>query len=255
MIESVKKQAPQVTGPASYKTIYTFGRGILSPPIHIRCYMNNDTPLASKETTIIIPGPAGKLEIATTLSDKDLAFTGVICHPHPLFGGTMDNKVVTTVARSMRALGMATVRFNFRGVGASTGHYDQGFGESEDLLAVLQWVKQMRPSDHIFLAGFSFGSYIAARTASCWPIMQLITIAPPVNHFDFDNFPKPQASWLVIQGDQDEVVPVKEVITWVEAQTMPIQLIIMPNTSHFFHGHLTDLRQLLSESLLAHMQA
>lgn len=218
--------------------------------------MNPKPTFSTTESHFIIPGPAGDIEIATALpKEKQVLVTGVVCHPHPLYGGAMNNKVVTTLAKTMRSLGIATIRFNFRGVGQSAGSYAEGIGESEDLLAVLDWVKQVRPLDKVFLAGFSFGSYVAARVADQWPVSQLITVAPPVNHFDFDNLSKSYSPWLVVQGEQDEVVPAEEVFAWIKKQTFPIQLIKMPNASHFFHGHLIELQDLVSEVLAARINS
>lgn len=173
--------------------------------------------------------------------------TVVICHPHPLYGGTMHNKVIYTLARAFHQMGLRTVRFNYRGVGESQGEYGEGKGETEDLLTVLNWVKEVRPDDSIWLAGFSFGGYIAARGSSLWPIKQLILIAPSVRHFQFD-FPI-ESPLLLIQGDKDEVVPPEAVFKWAESLPDKPRVICMHEAGHFFHGRLTELRNLLVENL------
>lgn len=199
--------------------------------------------------TVQIPGPVGPLEARCGCPKEPAGVSAVICHPHPLFGGTMENKVVTTVARALEDLGLHTVRFNFRGVGASAGAYDEGHGETEDLLAVLRWLAERRPGDEVWLAGFSFGSYVAARGAVRWPVSQLISIAPPVARFDFSDSPPPECPWLVVQGDADEVVEPGAVFRWVEALPRPPELVVMKGASHFFHGRLVELREHLKGAL------
>ncbi len=204
------------------------------------------------EVNFYLPGPAGKLEVLTSTPSVMLnkPLIGVICHPHSLFGGTMHNKVVYTIARAFKELGMPTVRFNFRGVGASEGHYDEGKGETDDLLAVLQWLKQIKPEALFWLAGFSFGSYVAARAATQWPIEQLVSVAPPVVNFNFAELSDIPCPWLIVQGDADEIVDPNAVFSWINSLAVPAQLIRMPGASHFFHGQLIELRQALITNLL-----
>jgi hypothetical protein len=154
----------------------------------------------------------------------------------------MENKVVTTIFRSFRNMGAQVVRFNYRGVGKSEGEYGAAIGETDDLVAVCNWVKQVRPDDHIWLAGFSFGSYVATRAAAQVGAEQLLTVAPAVEHFDFDNIDYPKCPWLVIQGTADEVVPAELVFAWIDKQQNPPKLIKYEETGHFFHGRLTDLK-------------
>lgn len=214
--------------------------------------LKNPHEFPAGETNISLQGPTGKLE---TLTSTPLQLTkpiiAVICHPHPLFGGTMHNKVVYSIARAFKDMGLPTVRFNFRGVGASTGNYDHGIGETEDLLAVLKWVQQVCPDHAIWLAGFSFGSYVAARGAKVWPAKQLISIAPPVQNFNFKELPPFDCPWLVVQGDQDEVVAPAAVFSWLESLENPPTVIRMEGSGHFFHGKLIELRQVLINSLSA----
>lgn len=195
-------------------------------------------------TALTLSGPAGNLEAAIDVPVDAEARVGVaiICHPHPLQGGSMHNKVVTMLERSLRELGLATVVFNFRGVGASQGDFDDGRGETEDLLAVAAWVQRTRPLDALWLAGFSFGSYVAARAAPQLPARQMISVAPPVSRWDFAKLAAPLCPWLVIQGEADEIVEPAAVYAWVAAQAEPPSLVRMPETGHFFHRRLMDLR-------------
>ncbi|MCQ4164303.1 alpha/beta hydrolase [Tahibacter harae] len=188
-------------------------------------------------------GPAGVLECLVELPEQEARRgAAIVCHPHPLHGGTMHNKVVTMVSRSLVELGLATVRFNFRGVGNSAGSYDEGQGETDDLVAVAGWLRRERPGDALWLAGFSFGSYVALRAAHTLGVQQLIQIAPPVGRWDFSAVTLPECPWLIVQGEADEVVDPAAVFAWVAGLPKPPQLVRMPDTSHFFHRRLMDLR-------------
>jgi uncharacterized protein len=195
-------------------------------------------------TPLSLPGGAGAIEASTSVPDAKSARQGtvIVCHPHPLQGGSMHNKVVTMIERSLRELGLATVIFNFRGVGASEGAFDDGRGESEDVLAIAEWIQGVRPNDALWLAGFSFGTYVAARAAPQLPVRQMISVAPPIGRWDFNALASPLCPWLVIQGEADEVVDPEAVYAWVAAQPEPPTLLRMPETSHFFHRRLMDLR-------------
>jgi hypothetical protein len=201
--------------------------------------------------TFLLPGPAGALEVMTACADesKAVAATAVICHPHPLQGGTMHNKVVHTLARSFGELGLRTVRFNFRGIGASEGSFDHGRGETEDALAVLAWARQQRPHDDLWLAGFSFGGFVAANAARDVAVTQLVTVAPAVHLYNFASIKTPPAPWLVIQGDADEVVAPQAVVDWAARMHPPPQLVMLAGVDHFFHGRLHDLRNAVHERL------
>ncbi len=161
----------------------------------------------------------------------------------------MDNKVVTTLARALQECGIPTVRFNFRGVGASAGTYDEGRGETADAAAVADWAASRWPQTDLFLAGFSFGAYVAMRLAAARPVKQLITVAPPVQRFDFSAVAKPACPWLLIQGEADELVDVKEVLAWADAPKTSLRVVLMPGVGHFFHGHLTDLRDAVVQEI------
>lgn len=212
--------------------------------------MNTIERKDSEEKLLFIPSPAGLLETAIKLpSQLSHSIACIICHPHPLYGGTMHNKVITTLARTFYDLGLVTIRFNYRGVGKSTGTYGHGNGETEDTLTLIEWAKKEWPSHQLWLAGFSFGAYVSLRAAIQTSfIQQLISIAPAVNHADFTDL-HPHCPWILIQGDQDEIVPAPEVYAWAKQLQPPPDIISFPNASHFFHGELVNLRQQLSEKL------
>ena len=218
-----------------------------------RSHLYDGGELASLECVgqrVIIPGPAGPLEGITDCPDKETrGAVAVILHPHPLYGGTLHNKVVHYLSRTCNQLGIPSLRFNFRGVGESGGVYDDGRGETEDCLAVLDWVQERRPGFDIWLAGFSFGAYVAYRSVRRHPcIRRLLTVAPPVNLFDFTVLPAPSCPWTLIQGELDELVPATSVENWVD--TLPVQprQILLP-ADHFFHGQLNALQAALLASL------
>ncbi|KRG68273.1 alpha/beta hydrolase [Pseudoxanthomonas dokdonensis] len=207
---------------------------------------------------LTLPGPAGKLEVQVELPDDDvtaLPLVAVVCHPLPTEGGTMHNKVVVMAARSLRELGATTVRFNFRGTGESEGVFDHGDGESEDLRAVVEWVRAQRPGTRLWLAGFSFGAYVSLRNAAALQADALISIAPPAGRWDFDGIVAPTSPWLLIQGEQDEVVSPQAVYDWVDSLKQPPEVIRMPDTSHFFHRKLMDLRGAIKHAMKAHLPA
>lgn len=211
-------------------------------------------PLAANPITI--SGPVGLLQgiISPPSMTTSSTRVAIICHPHPLYGGTMTNKVVTTTARAFNELGFWSVCFNYRGVGESEGSYGAGIGEAEDLQAVLTWVKQKFSTDVIWLAGFSFGAYVATQVAAKdKSIGQLVTIAPAVTNFDFEESRSITCPWLLIMGEADEVVPVSEVRAWMKQLPVTIHAIFLPNVSHFFHGHLVELRQQLIAALQANV--
>jgi hypothetical protein len=209
----------------------------------------------SELAKVLLPGPAGVIEAATALPSPGDARSGtvIICHPHSQQGGTMHNKVVTIVERSLRELGLATVTFNFRGVGESSGTFDDGRGETDDLLAIADWVRQVCPDDVLWLAGFSFGSYVASRAAAQLPLRQLISIAPPVNRWDFSTLVAPACPWLIVQGEADEVVDPEVVYAFVAAQKAPPTLVRLPETGHFFHRRLMDLRGVIKNAVRANL--
>ena len=203
----------------------------------------------------LLRGPAGLIECAVDVPEPGDARRGtiIICHPHPEHGGTMHNKVVTICERSMRELGLRTVRFNFRGVGRSEGVFDDGYGETDDLFAVAEWVRRTRPHDSLWLGGFSFGSFITTRAALNLDTGQLISIAPPVDRYAFDSLHHPECPWLIVQGDEDEVVNVEMVSNWASKLKPPPELVIMEGADHFFHRRIMDLRGLLKNGVRNHL--
>lgn len=206
----------------------------------------NQVPEAfpASATRFLLPGPAGLLEVAVDVPAANTMRNAVaiICHPHPLHGGSLHNKVVTIIDRSLRELGVATVRFNFRGVGESQGQFDEGRGETLDLLAVAAWVGKVRPDAELWLAGFSFGAYVALLGARHLPVRQMLSIAPPVERWDFSPVLAPDCPWLVVQGEADDIVDPAAVKRWIEALPNKPNLVLMPDTGHFFHRRLMDLR-------------
>jgi alpha/beta superfamily hydrolase len=165
----------------------------------------------------------------------------------------MDNKVVTTAARALQATGMPTLRFNFRGVGASAGVFDQGIGELDDADAVARWGEERWPGRSLVVAGFSFGAYVALRLAQRRSAQghvprHLITIAPAIQGFDW-KVAVPRCPWLVVQGDADEVVSASAVIGWVNSLDPKPRLVVLPGVGHFFHGRLHDLRDAVIDAI------
>ncbi len=214
---------------------------------------NGDLPC---NQALTLAGPAGALEALTLCPARgDAVATAVILHPHPLHGGTMQNKVVHTLARAFGELGVASVRFNFRGVGASAGRFTHGEGETEDALAVIAWVREQRPGTPVWLAGFSFGAYVALRAAAPAQVSGLITVAPAVHLYDFSVLGTPSCPWLLIQGEADEVVPVEAVRAWFSriAPRPRTQALFLPGAGHFFHGRLNDLKSALRDFVPPHL--
>lgn len=208
------------------------------------------TTLSKDENILLIKGPAGDLEMAVTLQpDSKHCPWGIICHPHPLYGGAMYNKVVTTLTKTFQELGLNTVRFNFRGVGKSEGQFDSGLGELDDLIAVINWVQEAYQSYDIWLAGFSFGAYIVANAATRIPVTKLVTVAPPVEHFPMQALPAITCPWILVQGDKDDVVPPDAVLKWAEARQPKPVILRFPEAGHFFHGQLVELRLALLTAL------
>ena len=203
------------------------------------------TPAAA-DHSLSIAGPAGRIEAALDLPEADAVaqpVLAIVCHPLPTEGGSMHNKVVTMAARALRECGVATLRFNFRGVGQSEGEFDDGRGELDDLRAVAAWARAQHPDKALWLAGFSFGAWVSLRAAAELRAAALVSIAPPVGRsWDFGDVAVPDIPWLVIQGEADEIVDAQAVYAWLADQPRQPQLVKMPDTSHFFHRKLMDLR-------------
>jgi len=193
-----------------------------------------------------IPGPAGALQglLEDPQGEAAPARAGfaVVCHPHPLFGGTMLNKVVHTLARALQEQGLATLRFNYRGVGESEGQYDEGRGETADALAVIEWGRSRWPGAALTLAGFSFGSMVALLAAASAQPARLITVAPAVKYLQFATVTQPACPWLIIQGEADEVVDCRDVVAFAARFSPPPMLRLLPGVDHFFNRRLNELR-------------
>jgi alpha/beta superfamily hydrolase len=201
-----------------------------------------------------IDGPAGKLE--TALAEPDAARPGgiagiaVIAHPHPLYGGTMDSKIVHTLFKVLPELGFITVKFNFRGVGKSDGTYANGVGEIEDVLAVVGAIRNQFAAGlddlPLLLAGFSFGGAIQAHAAQQLNPQKLVLVAPSVERLKAPPVAGHAASTLIIHGDRDDVVPLQSVLDWAAPQELPV--VVIPGAEHFFHGRLHILRRIVLDS-------
>jgi hypothetical protein len=191
-----------------------------------------------------IPGAAGNLEGIVHLPDVAPRAIAVVAHPLPIMGGTMDNKVVTTLAKAFVELGYVTLRFNFRGVGESGGTFDEGKGEVEDVLAVVHYARQEYGNLPLILSGFSFGGYVQACAAQQLHPQQLVLAAPAVGRFEMPDVP---ANTLLIHGDMDEVVELHELLQWARPQHLPV--IVLAGAGHFFHGRLTQLKQIVLHEL------
>jgi len=191
----------------------------------------------------VVAGPAGDLVCAID-SPADGSSRGIalLCHPHPQHGGTLDNKVVATLARAFVQAGWRAARFNFRGVGGSQGHWDHGRGEIDDALAV---VRVLREADEpLAIGGFSFGGYVASHAAAALQPRELVLIGPATQNFDVAVVP---GHTLVVHGEADEVVPLQATLDWARPQSLPV--VVVPGGDHFFHGRLTLLKSLVLRHL------
>ena len=190
---------------------------------------------------IKVDGPAGLIEAVLTDPGEDRRGYAIVAHPHSLHGGTLDNKVVQTLAKAFHALGYAAIRFNFRGVGNSDGVFDDGRGELEDLLAVERFASNRFGSVDKILAGFSFGSFVAASAAEQLCPRYLVLIGPAVGRFPLGAVPK---DTLVIHGEKDDIVALGDVLDWARPQNVPV--VVFPGAGHFFHGALIELQRLIT---------
>jgi alpha/beta superfamily hydrolase len=213
------------------------------------------SPLPRAEP-VQISGPAGLLEavVEDPSPGKAPAAFMVVCHPHPLHGGAMSNKVVTTLARTANAQGAPSLRFNFRGVGASEGVFDDGQGETQDALATVAFGRQRWPDASLWLAGFSFGGVVALRattTRGVGAVEKLVTVAPALgrNFGSMRDISVPGCPWLVVQGDADEVIDGGLVIDWAGQLEPAPELAVLPGVGHFFHGHLAALQDTVAAFL------
>lgn len=207
------------------------------------------------EQNVFIQGEAGQLDIKhRPASDHQIGL--LMCHPHPLFQGTMDNKVVTTVTRAAAELGLPTLRFNFRGVGKSEGEHDNGRGEQRDVLSVIKYAKEQLGWQKIILAGFSFGAGMACLAACEAPetVAKLLLVAPPVHHFDAPSQLPFEFETYVLMGNADDVVPFDEVEDWVARIVPAPHMYIYEDAGHFFHGRLVELKDTVQSIINAGLQ-
>jgi len=197
--------------------------------------------------SLMLRGPAGDLEARLDFPPRpgsDPAAPdccAVVCHPHPLFGGTLSNKVVHTLARTFNDAGMPSLRFNFRGVGASAGTHDAGPGEVQDALAAVRYCRERWPRARVWLAGFSFGAAVAVRASCAAAAAGLVAVAPAVDRMDIGAV-TPTGSWLVVLGDADEVVSPQRMLAWAQGLRPQPAIQVLPGAGHYFHGRLPELR-------------
>jgi alpha/beta superfamily hydrolase len=198
------------------------------------------TPQSTQRRTI--DGPAGALEVVTNIPESAPIGIALVAHPHPQQGGTLDNKVVQTLAKTFFALGYAAIRFNFRGVGASAGSFADGIGETDDALAALAYGRQLAGADlPVVLAGFSFGSFVQTRVAKTVAAQRMVLVGPAVGRFPVETVPP---DTIVIHGEEDDVVPLANVFAWARPQELPV--IVFPGCGHFFHGRLPQLQRVIT---------
>ena len=207
--------------------------------------------MAAVTQKFFIDGPAGKLEVILGETESVPRGIAILAHPHPLHGGTMDNKVVQTLFTTLLALGFITAKFNFRGVGKSEGAFDHGIGEIEDVMAVTQTVRGQFNAAHsadlpLLLAGFSFGGAIQLHAAERLIPEFLILVAPSVVNLNAPEIPEATKYALIIQGDQDDIVIPGDLLAWATPQSQPI--VFIPGAEHFFHGKLALLKQVILQS-------
>lgn len=205
---------------------------------------------------IMIKGEVGQLEVELIIPEEpNYDFCAIIGHPHSLHGGTMYNKVVTTVASTFQNLKTPTIKFNFRGVGKSYGEYDSGIGESLDMLVITRLWQELYPNSEFIFIGFSFGSFVTYRAACIYrdennQVASLISIAPSVDNYDYKEFSGFDFPWLIMQGDKDEIVDPDSVYSFVKSFNPPLKILVFSDTTHFFHGKLVELKAKLSKYLL-----
>lgn len=194
-----------------------------------------------------IPAPSGVLHGVVHLPQGEPRAIAVVAHPLPIMGGTMDNKIVTTLVKTFCELGFIAVRFNFRGVGESTGVYDDGNGEVDDVQTIVQYALDEFGALPLVLSGFSFGGYVQARVAEKIKAHKLVLIAPAVGRFAMPQVPD---NTLLIHGEMDEVVALSDLFIWARQQHLPI--VVVPEATHYFHGYLHHLKAIVSQHFNGH---
>jgi len=191
---------------------------------------------------LVVAGPVGDIEVVIDPPSASPRGIALVCHPHPLQGGTLDNKVAHTLAKTFHAMGYVATRFNFRGVGRSAGVFDEGIGETDDALAVLRHLRsRFGEALPVALAGFSFGSFVQTRVAAQVSPEGLVLVGPAVNRFPLQQVP---AETIVVHGEEDDVVPLADVFAWARPQELPV--VVFPGCGHFFHGRLLQLARIVT---------
>lgn len=208
-------------------------------------------PPAGHHSAGLIDGPAGVLEAELGGPDEgNVRALSVICHPHPVYGGALTNKVVHTLARSAQASGYAALRFNFRGVGKSSGQYDHGVGELEDARAAAEWLRSQYPGLPLVIQGFSFGAFISLCAAAGLKAQGLVTISvPAAGYLDRGTPPPPGCPWLAVHSRDDDVVAYADTVAMLNQYEPKPQLASLDGVGHFYHGHLNALRDIVQPFL------
>lgn len=196
---------------------------------------------------LVVAGEAGDIETLIEHPTGQARAIALCCHPHPLFGGTLSNKVIHTVARAFLAADAIAIRFNFRGVGSSGGVHDRGEGEMRDLLTLAAWARDRWPGLPLWLGGFSFGAWVSLRAQAALSPALLVSVAPPVGRWDFSTITPPRCPWLVIQGDADELVDAAAVQSWTSsAAGGSAEFVLLAGADHFFHARLHEVKGAVS---------
>jgi len=199
----------------------------------------------------LFDGPCGKLEaiLAAPESENPHSAIAVICHPHPLHEGTLHNKVTYIIAKTLIDIGIPTLRFNFRGVEKSEGEFDDGKGEVDDLKSAVSKMNEMFPDKNLWLGGFSFGSYVALKASNSINTKRLITVAPAVTSFYFDDIVIPDCPWLLLQGLEDEVIEAQKVLEWCDSLEKPPSIATFEGVGHYFHRRLPDIKKAILQHI------
>ncbi len=207
-------------------------------------------PLPGHSSGYKLTAAHGAIQLAISMPAGEVRGVCVVCHPHPLYGGAMSNKVVYALATTALRRGFATVRFNFRGVDQSEGTHDHGRGETDDAATVAQWLQAQHPGLPLLLAGFSFGGFIALKAAARLKPALLATVAPPFKYFESEPRPAhPGCPWLVLHSTDDDTVSYEDTRTELMRYTPPPELVTLQGAGHFFHGRLNDVQQPVSDWL------
>lgn len=210
-------------------------------------------PARGTAESMLVDGEAGPIELLVAVPPTKPVGLALVCHPHPLHGGALSNKVTYTVAAAALKLGFVAARFNFRGVGKSAGTHDGGQGETADTLVLVQWLRQQLPGLELLLAGFSFGGFVSLKAAAAAAPALQISVAPPFKYFADERLPlRPACPWLVIHARDDDVVDFEESRAILDQYQPPPELATLDTAGHFFHGHLGELQNLCTDFIQRH---